>query len=705
MRVNDEDMELDKDEDREEVSSRFVSRLEEPDKCGDLFQGVRVFQGIRALWSMITFGWVKPLLELGNQRPLQLADLGHVHTQDSADYIFTSFQRVWQQQRNVRQRPLFRSFAIAFGGPFAAAGGIKFVHDCLLFVAPQLLKKIINLLSDPQASMPTALSLVAGLFFTNFVMSLCLRQYFWWCYLVGMRLRSAVVTSVYQKSLKLSTAARRRRTAGEITNLMSVDSQRLQDLTPYLHAIWYSFLQIGLALYFLWMVSVTDLTFKILKDLHLQELGPSCLAGIVFIAATIPLSGSIAKRMKNLQSRLMAQKDERVKLNVEVLSGMKVIKLQAWEPSYINRLNELRDMELVEFRVYLIVKSFSGALWSSTPLFVALVTFTVYIALGNKLDVAAALTSLALFDILRFPLMMLPQVVNNIIEARVSIRRVEDFLLDEERSPHTTTFSSTKGVLIQKASFTWDALRFQNNAQWVKDEMFSDNSSKNNRAPISRSMWCSWSWARSRRYSLLEEQSLANSPRHVEAEIELNDEQWERVLLKAQLAKCDLYIDQLEQQLVPAATRTAGSNGPHNFAASDTVDANNGTAAISPRGDGRSALMKLVTLHRLNLGVYPGEIVAVVGVVGSGKSSLISSLLGDLRMLSGDIACAGRIAYVAQIPFIQNATLQENICFGLPFDQALYEHTLKICALLPDLKVLPAGDRTEIGEKGINLVS
>jgi len=93
---------------------------------------------------------------------------------------------------------------------------------------------------------------VLGLFLANFTMSLCLRQYFWWCYRVGMNLRAAVVTSVYNKSLVISPATMSRKTTGEITNLMSVDSSRLQDLTPYLHALWYSFFQIILALYFLW---------------------------------------------------------------------------------------------------------------------------------------------------------------------------------------------------------------------------------------------------------------------------------------------------------------------------------------------------------------------------------------------------------------------------------------------------------------------
>ena len=120
-----------------------------------------------------------------------------------------------------------------------------------MFTNPIILGRIIRYLrSDEPIS--HGLIYVTALFCSNLIMSLCLRRYFYSCFRVGLRLRSAVVTSVYAKALVLSSSELMKRSIGEITNLMSVDSTRLQDLTPYLHAIWYSFFQISLALYFLW---------------------------------------------------------------------------------------------------------------------------------------------------------------------------------------------------------------------------------------------------------------------------------------------------------------------------------------------------------------------------------------------------------------------------------------------------------------------
>lgn len=89
--------------------------------------------------------------------------------------------------------------------------------------------------------------------------------------------------------------------------------------------------------------------------------------------------------------------------------------------------------------------------------------------------------------------------------------------------------------------------------------------------------------------------------------------------------------------------------------------------------------------------------------MGSGKSSLISGLLGEMYKFKGHINVNGSTAYVSQQAWIQNTTLRNNILFGHKYDRDLYESIISACALVSDLEILPAGDQTEIGEKGINL--
>uniref|UniRef100_A0AAQ5ZDG4 ABC-type glutathione-S-conjugate transporter n=1 Tax=Amphiprion ocellaris TaxID=80972 RepID=A0AAQ5ZDG4_AMPOC len=110
-----------------------------------------------------------------------------------------------------------------------------------------------------------------------------------------------------------------------------------------------------------------------------------------------------------------------------------------------------------------------------------------------------------------------------------------------------------------------------------------------------------------------------------------------------------------------------------------------------------------VIADRIDVRVPRGSLVAVVGHVGSGKSSLLSAMLGETEKRSGQVSVKGSVAYVPQQAWIQNATVQDNIIFGREKLKTWYHRVLEACALLPDLDILPAGDATEIGEKGLNL--
>lgn len=109
------------------------------------------------------------------------------------------------------------------------------------------------------------------------------------------------------------------------------------------------------------------------------------------------------------------------------------------------------------------------------------------------------------------------------------------------------------------------------------------------------------------------------------------------------------------------------------------------------------------TLVNINLSVKKGELVGVVGRVGSSKSSLLAAILGEMTRTSGRVILRGNVAYVSQNPWLQGATVKENIIFGHRFNQDFYDAVLDACAIRQDLSVLVDGDETEIGEKGVTL--
>lgn len=195
----------------------------------------------------------------------------------------------------------------------------------------------------------------ALLFITATVQTLLLAQYFNRMFIVGMRIRTALVSTIYRKSLKISNSARKETTVGEIVNLMAVDAQKFIELIGFLNMIWSAPFQIILSLYFLW-----------------NELGPSVLAGLAVMIILIPVNGFIANKVKTLQIKQMKNKDERVKLMNEILSGIKVLKLYAWEPSFENQVLKIRNKEIKVLKSAAYLNAGTSFIWSCAPFLVSL---------------------------------------------------------------------------------------------------------------------------------------------------------------------------------------------------------------------------------------------------------------------------------------------------------------------------------------------
>lgn len=187
-----------------------------------------------AFWSQLVFGWFTPLLHRGNERQkLDPADLELIPLPPDCqtDATTRAFDEQWAKELTQPKPSLMRALYRAYGADYIRAGFLKLVHDLCVFVGPNVLHAMIVFLRDPEASLWWGLFLTATVTVSQTLMSLCLRHYFFKCYGTGLRLRSAVVMAVYRKALVLSAGERQTRTLGEITNLMSIDAQRLQGTT------------------------------------------------------------------------------------------------------------------------------------------------------------------------------------------------------------------------------------------------------------------------------------------------------------------------------------------------------------------------------------------------------------------------------------------------------------------------------------------
>jgi ATP-binding cassette, subfamily C (CFTR/MRP), member 1 len=183
---------------------------------------------------------------------------------------------------------------------------------------------------------------------------------------------------------------------------------------------------------------------------ELSATGPSVFAGLAVMIILIPVNGFIANRIKTLQIKQMKNKDQRVKLMNEILSGIKVLKLYAWEPSFEAQILKIRDKEIQVLKQAAYLNAGTSFIWACAPFLVSLVTFAVFVLSSeeNILDSQTAFVSLSLFNMLRFPLSMLPMMISSLVQASVSVKRINKFMNMEELDPNTVTHDPSECRLI-----------------------------------------------------------------------------------------------------------------------------------------------------------------------------------------------------------------------------------------------------------------
>ncbi|XP_066999039.2 ATP-binding cassette sub-family C member 4 [Anabrus simplex] len=519
--------------------------------------------------SLLFLWWIRKLFWKNYKHGLTEDDLYDILEENKTKKLGDDLEKHWNAEvlraKAVGKKPsLLRAIVKTTLVPLILNGMVAVVDNVVLRVLqPLLLGNVVEYftgtdrIEDKEAYFYTA-----GILMIVFAKSFLYQHFIFQMTTLGMRVRVACSVLIYRKILRHSRYSMDQSETGRVMNLLTNDVARFDQLLQYIHWLWLSFLQTAVVTYFLW-----------------YYVGVSAFIGFTYIfLSTVPLQGYMGKISSQLRKKAAGRTDERMKLMSELVSGIQMIKMYAWEMPFVKLVSHARKKEINTISKAALIKAFllsSIVFIERSSLFVTLLAYCLfgYIVLPDKVFALAQYYNLLNVALAYF----YPMAITVTAESNISIERIVNFLMKEE-SKVTALEDSMIG---------------------------SDKISSIGRVAIAKG-YASW------------------TP-----------------------DKC--------------------------------------------------------TLKDINIVIEPRTVCAIVGPVGSGKSSLLNVILGELPLSSGVFSTNGKISYASQEPWIFVGTVRQNILFGQRYDPVRYREVVKVCALEKDFHMFPQGDQTPIGARGINL--
>uniref|UniRef100_A0A8C9ZMT0 ATP-binding cassette, sub-family C (CFTR/MRP), member 9 n=1 Tax=Sander lucioperca TaxID=283035 RepID=A0A8C9ZMT0_SANLU len=568
-------------------------KVKPPEDLQDL--GVRFLQPFVNLLSKATYWWMNPLIIGAHKRPIELKKIGKLPIAMRALTNYLRLKDAYEDQRVTEDpnRPpsIWRSMYRAFGRPILLSSTLRYLADLLSFAGPLCISGIVKYLNKTGVYFMSTTellqntSVLAVLLFLALVLQRTFLQASYYVTIeTGINLRGALLAMIYNKILRLSTSnmSMGEMTLGQINNLVAIETNQL---------MWFLFLCPNL-----WSMPVQIVMGVIMLYYFM---GCSALVGASVIVLLAPVQYRIATKLADTQKSTLEHSTDRLKKTTEILKGIKLLKLYAWENIFCDSVEDTRGKELTSLKTFAFYTSMSIFMNAAIPIAAVLATFVVYHFINETGPTPSeAFAALALFHILVTPLFLLSTVVRFAVKAMVSVQKLSEFLQSDE---------------------------------------IGDDSWRNGDTSV----------------------SMEAGKKHL---------------------------------------GVVGVNETIFFQLN----------------------VPLISFH--------SQLTMIVGQVGCGKSSLLLAMLGEMQTLGGSVYWNSRlqdrnsylpvcllfpmmqpsknrysVAYATQKSWLLNATVEENITFGSPFNKQRYKTVIDACSLQPDIDLLPFGDQTEIGERGINL--
>ncbi|XP_017866361.1 PREDICTED: probable multidrug resistance-associated protein lethal(2)03659 [Drosophila arizonae] len=567
----------------------------------NLYSSANVF----SRWS---FWWMRDLFKRGLEGPLTDEELyQHRKTLDS-ERVTSTFTELWEDEKKHNNPSVVRMIFRAYGAIFVPLGLLfSILETCCKSLMPLFLGGLVGYFATDQTTITESMAYyyAFGIVICMLLPVLTFHPFIFYIFQVGTKLRLALSGLIYRKCLEVSKSNRNDGLRARAINILSNDLGRFDVALCFLHDTWKGPMESLLIGYLMY-----------------REIGISAVIGVSFMLSFIPLQAWAAKKAASFRQMTAERTDLRVRLMNEIIQGIQVIKMYAWEKSFARVIAEVRLKEVNAIRgtAYIHAALSCTSMISPLSVFLALCS---YVYLGDALTAKKVYMLSSYFNMLNDSMVHFwPLSITFIAEALVSAQRCKEFLLDGDKAE-------------------------------VPIKLESDAKAPKNKRKVTR------------------EDKLKNV--EVNGTLLINGEP----TTQTQHSRLRDYSPDAPQKCVVLKNVSA------------SWDSSDGHANCA--------------IDSFSTDIQDQTLTAVVGPVGAGKSSLLHVLLGEVGIDQGEASVHGKISYAAQEPWVFEGTIRDNIVFVEDYNERRYKKVIKACALERDLELMPKGDLTVVGERGVSL--
>ncbi|CAL8111094.1 unnamed protein product [Orchesella dallaii] len=519
--------------------------------------------------SVIFFWWLIPIFREGQKKDLEVDDMFDTLPDDLSGSLGDNFEEKWNKELKMSKAkhkvPSLVSTLFSLVGKSYIIGsiGIAIGETVFRISQPLILRELIKSFSDDTTiSRRDQYIYAGGVSLTALGFTLCYHPSAAYLFRISMRCRLALSSLIYRKTLRLSTSAQHKTNVGAIVNLLSNDVNRFDQNLIFCVFMPLGVVQLIAFSYFLWV-----------------EFGIAAMTGVGCILILMPLQYINGKITARFRLSIAQKTDERGRIMNEIIMGIRILKMYAWEKPFSAVIRNLRKLEIEALTKRLHFRGIYLILSGSALKVIMFLTILTYVLEGNDVSADKVFFTSAIYQLVTLIwLYIIPSGISGVGEIMVSLNRITTFLTLDEKEP---------------------------------------------------------------------------SEGYTASEVFRNPKNQPQVTLDSTSARW---------------TATG-----------------------------------METLSNLNTTLSGDKVVVVAGPCGSGKSSLLNLLLGELPLQGGKCDIQGRMSYAPQEAWVFPGSVRQNILFGRPLNQKKYDDAITAAALLDDFKQLDYGDETIVGERGVLL--